>query len=261
VENSNLLYEHWKMERQHFERNLNKLKKTITIKAVHDIRVCIKKMKAYRNLFYLLNEDESRIKFKQTNKLFDVLGKLRNIHICLELIADHEKKGDNNNCPDLRDFLNGKIKQAKSWSKRSIKNYNEKELSEFELLLAAMQTNNQEESIESKINSKLKELEEMTSQPHEIRRGLKKVSYWIKTLPEEQADQNYKTEKLNDVTDQLGAWQDHEVLLKEIRYFTKEFLPSSSDENKRLKALQKIIKEKKQSLTDEALNKPDFVKK
>jgi CHAD domain-containing protein len=261
VENSNLLYEHWKMERQHFERNLNKLKKTITVKAVHDARVCIKKMKAYRNLFYLLNEDESKIKFKQTNKLFDVLGRLRNIHICLELIEDHEKESNNDSYPELKAFLNGKIKQAKSWSKRSIKNYSDKELSEFELLLAALQANDQEESIESKINSELKELEEIASQPHEIRRGLKKVSYWIKTLPEEQADQNYKTEKLNDVTDQLGAWQDNEILLGEINYFRKEFLPTSSDENKRLKALQKNIKEKKQSLTDEALNKPDFVKK
>ena len=259
--NLNLLYEHWKKERHFFERNLNKLKKTITTKAVHDIRVCIKKMKAYRNLFYLLNTDESKIKFKQTNKLFDALGKLRNIHICLELIEGYEKENNNNSYPELNAFLNGKIKQAKSWSKKIIKNYDDKELSEFELLLTSMPTDDQEELIGSKINSELKELEGIAYQPHEMRRGLKKVSYWIKTLPEEQAEQNYKTEKLNDVTDKLGSWQDGEILLKDIRYFRKEFLPKSSEENKQLKVLQNIIVEKKHSLNDEALKKPDFVKK
>jgi len=260
MEDSNLLYEAWVEERQLFVENLVRLKTTITKKVIHDIRVCIKKMKAYRNLFYLLNEDESKIKFTQTNKLFDVFGKLRNIHICLDSLKDHEKE-TNNSYRDLKRFLNGRIKQAKSWSKETIKNYNDKELHKFELLLASMRSDDLKKSVGSEIDSILNNLEDIIDEPHQMRKVLKKTYYWIKILPDKQAEEDYKVDKLNEVTDNLGTWQDNEILLTEIRYFRKELLPGSFEERKQLKALQKNIKEKKDSLVNKTLNDLDFIRK
>ena len=67
---------HWKRQQRAFLQNLAKLNQQQETKAIHDLRVAIKKLRAYLKLMTLLvNDIDKETSFEKTEQLFDVLGK------------------------------------------------------------------------------------------------------------------------------------------------------------------------------------------
>lgn len=260
---STLLYENWKNERILFEMIFLKLRKRISVKATHDIRVCVKKMKAYRKLFYKLHDDiESKLKFTDTEKLFDTTGRLRNIHICISLLAAYESE-IKIHFNEFRLYLTQNKKQAGNLVKQSLKDYQAKDLEAFELLLMnhkSSKLDKQVKLIRKETDKELNNLTKLTEHPHRVRILLKRIYYWLKMLPPDISARYYNTELINDVLDRLGEWQDNEVLLSEIKFFWKRTLPGSFEESNALKTLQKKINGNKADLKKNSLNKLNLLR-
>ena len=81
----------WKKEQRVFYNNLAILKQYSQKEAVHDIRVSIKKLRAALELYVLLNEEPLwKYPLKKTETLFSILGKQRDIEICIEFLRAFE---------------------------------------------------------------------------------------------------------------------------------------------------------------------------
>jgi CHAD domain-containing protein len=256
--NSNLLYESWKNERILFEMIFLKLRKRVSVKAVHDMRVCIKRLKAYRKLFYQLHKEVNlKIKLEETEKLYDTTGRLRNMHICISLIKAYEKENEVL-CKEFIIFLNQNKKQAGNWSKQALKNYQATDLEAFELLLMndeSSQPDEQAKLIRKEADKELNDLAKLVEHPHRVRILLKRIYYWLKILPPGISARYYNMKLINEVLDNLGDWQDNEVLLTEIKFFRKNVLPAPFQEGKTFKKIEKTISGKKNSLKKDVLNK------
>ena len=55
--------------------------------------------------------------------------------------------------------------------------------------------------------------------------------------------------------DDLGNWQDNEILLTKVRHFRKDYLPKSFEETRSIKKLEEKVKTKKDAFRQSALGK------
>lgn len=254
----NILYKSWENESAVFEKNLTRLKTRLTVKLIHDIRVCIKKLKAYRRLYYLLEKsDETKLKLKETNNLFDTSGRMRNIQICISQLKKYEKA---NNCvlTGFRQYLSFKLKQSNEWTRQVVKQYKTNELPAFGNRIKKVSAGDTQEHFIQRIlkiiNALFHEVLKSTDHPHQVRILLKRIYYWLKILPAETAIAEYNLEKIDLVMTLLGEWQDAEILLAETKYFRKQVIPVSVKENDLLKNLSTGLKSKKKLICKDALS-------
>ena len=64
---------------------------------------------------------------KETEKLFSILGKQRDIEICLELIDDPEKESGKK-IAALKNHFRSLLSVAHTWTKKAAKQYEKKEI-------------------------------------------------------------------------------------------------------------------------------------
>ena len=85
---ANFILKDWIKQQTVFLQNLEELKKqekAETVDLVHDLRVAIKKLRAYLKLLgVLLGKKGNTNLFQKTEDLFNVLGKHRDIEMALE---------------------------------------------------------------------------------------------------------------------------------------------------------------------------------
>src|SRR6186997_2454292 len=78
---------HWKKQQRIFFQNLAILRKLPDDKAIHDLRVAVKKLRSYLKLLTILfKKIEEEPGFEKTGQLFKVLGKHRDIEMGLLLL-------------------------------------------------------------------------------------------------------------------------------------------------------------------------------
>jgi hypothetical protein len=138
------------------------------------------------------------------------------------------------------------------WAQNAFNKYDEKELADLtcELQLYVKEKNIQElchktELILDKEFRKLKRLtKHFSSQPHEIRKMLKNIFYWISICPKDFYIGADEIKKLKKSLNLLGDWQDHEMLYMKIKHFRKDFVPAPRQEYLLLKELEKNIERK-----------------
>lgn len=258
---TNLILDHWKKEEKTLSKNLILLRQKLSKEAIHDLRVAIKKLRAYQELFFVLQKETERIPgetetyFHKTESLFNILGRQRDVEICLEL-TDILKKEDEYVCPQLTIFLQAVLKMAKAWSNQEIHRYRKNELLKIGFLLKQEQSLKDSPALNLKIISAIdKMLEKLTShfrQPHQLRMTLKTVYYWVSLLANKE---NYQPELLHSILDDLGSWQDHEVLSLRLKHFRKDYLPKPFEEYAVVKEMEALTNEKKKSLVLSARNK------
>lgn len=259
MSDQHLIANHWEKEKKKFDVSLSGLKKQIDAEAVHNIRVAIKKFRAFLGLYILLKkEQEWNCSLNKTEELFDVFGKQRDIQICLELIRLYEKE---NNCRynELKKYLKYLLTKIQSWVRQSVQVYQEEELSKISVLMNK-DSNLQDkkkliQNIQDIINSQLTAVKTDFKRPHKVRQNLKKVYYWIGLLPENTSGEVFDIKKLRHILDELGKWQDNEILLTRIRHFRKDYLPKSFEEASLVKMLEEKLKIKKEEIRKSALNK------
>jgi CHAD domain-containing protein len=254
-----LIAKHWEKEKKIFDVNFSVLKKQIDAGAVHDIRVAIKKLRAFFELYTLLKkETEGDCSLNKTEELFDVLGKQSDIQICLELILLYEKE---NRCRfnELKKYLRSLLAKTQNWVRQSVQIYQEGELSKISVLLnkdsSLQDKKGLIQNIRNSINSQLTAIKADLKRPHKVRQNLKKVYYWVGLLPENASGEAIDIKQLHDIQDELGKWQDNEILLTRIRHFRKDYLPKSFEEASLVKMLEEKLKTKKEEIRKPALNK------
>lgn len=250
----------WKTEQKVFEKNLSVLKERLNTDAIHDLRVAIKKLRAYLELYTELRKEKElsagwqQELLTETDNLFNVSGRQRDVEICLSLLAAF-KNEKQYSFSHLQLFLQTVLKITKAWTNEAIHHYSNKEIRKIYFLFK-QETNSVKpeefgHAMQTIINNRLIEIKNSFSQPHKLRKSLKSVYYCLCFFK----DDDYHAGLLHDILDDLGNWQDHEVLAARIKHFRRDYLPKPIDEYETLKELEKKIKEKKKFLIKEVRNK------
>jgi CHAD domain-containing protein len=256
---SNLILSSWKKEQVEFSRNFSMLKQHCSEEAVHDIRVAAKKLRAYLKLYILLKkEPEWGYLLNNTGYFFDILGKQRDVEICIDLTANYEKE---NKCrlTELKQYLALMLEKTHGWSNQSIHRYHKKELSKIALLLkedyALADKDVLKKQIQAIIDYHIISVRAFFKKPHKIRICLKEVYYWITIIAAGDLKNEYHQKELHAILEYLGEWQDNEILLLRTKHFRNDYLPKPFDETVLLKKFEANIKDKKEILQKAAISK------
>ena len=251
---------HWKRQQRVFLQNLAKLNKQHETKVIHDFRVAIKKLRSYLKLLtVLLNKMDSEPDFEKTEQLFSVLGKQRDIEMGLLLLQSFEKE-NKITYTAFRFHLKVALQRTEIWVQNALGKYNEKELAELTRQLGQhLKETNKQELLDKTgiiLNKEFKKLERvarhLSGQPHEARKMLKNIFYWISICPKDFLINSSQVKKLKKSLDFLGDWQDHEMLHRKIKHFRKDFVPASKEEYLLLKELEKGIEDKMETMLHKA---------
>jgi CHAD domain-containing protein len=250
---------HWKKEQKVFNKNLAVLKQHPEKEAVHDLRVAVKKLRAALELYFLISEKPwQENPLKETEKLFSILGKQRDIEICLELIAISEKETGEKYAA-LKYYLRSLLSVACKWTKKAVQHYKKKELAGIALLLKDETLVIEEEELKHKIagiiNTRLTNCRNYYKKPHKLRQYLKEIYYWIKMIPGSLLFPVEYEKELQLLLDDFGNWQNLSVFEIRLKHFRKDYLPKTFPEYETTKMLRAAIKEKKEKLLKLALNR------
>ena len=261
MNNANPILINWRKEQKVFNQNLSLLQKKLEKEAIHDLRVAIKKLRAYLELYSQLKKVTDPVEAGQpglldkTEELFDTIGRQRDVEICLEVLTSF-KEETNYSYPQLTLYLQAVLKITKAWSNQEIHGYKNKETKKIAFVLKQdneiENTRELNQYIQSIIRHSAGETKSQFKKPHLLRKNLKSVYYWINIVND---NSEYHPELLHNILDDLGSWQDKEIALQRIKHFRKDYLPKSFDEYNKLKELEQYIDEKKSMLIKEACNK------
>lgn len=254
-----ILYLHWKKAQKDFDKQLSLLQQQIKTPAIHDIRVAIKKIRALLNLYILFTKEPGwEQQLKRTEILFKISGRQRDVEICRLLTVRFEKE-TRASCKEWRQFLQALLKITQVWANQEIHHYHKKELAKIALVLKQNNKLPVDEEFYSAlttiINTRLSATKKLLRKPHQVRQNLKEVYYWIALFPDNYALETWHQDALHSLLDDLGNWQDYEILLQRLKHFRKDYLPKSFEEYKRLLAFQDKINDNKRSLLKTANSK------
>jgi CHAD domain-containing protein len=255
----NTIFLHWEKTQKDFDNNLILLQQRINTEPIHDIRVAIKKFRAFLNLYIILKkEPDWEILLSKTENLFDVLGRLRDIEICLTQTTAFEKE-TNCKCKELKNYLQALLKTTRAWANQEIHLSRKKELAKAALLLkqdnSISDSNGFPNNIAAVIRNQLTETKKHFHKPHLVRKNLKEVYYWIALLPDENTRSLWLDKELHNILDDLGNWQDLEILDVRIQHYRKDYLPKPFKEYQELKYFQTKIRDTKKLLLKSANSK------
>ncbi len=243
MDETNLIARYWKETQDVFDTNLTTLQKQADKEATHDLRVAIKKLRAYFHLYTLLSgtgEDW----LKDTESLFQVTGRQRDVEICMDLLSAYSKE-HRYRFRELNEYFSDMLKKTKAWSVLAVKSYPTEELQKIADLVKhdpCLEDPQQlKREIRTIIDKKIAEVKHHFSRPHKVRQLLKEVYYWLTLLQTADAEEEYHAKDLHKILDELGNWQDYEVFLKRARHFKKDFLPASTDEYRHIKNMQETL--------------------
>lgn len=259
---ANFILKHWIEQHNVFLHNLQELKKqgkADTVEPVHDLRVAVKKLRAYLKLLdVLLGKKDYKSLFQKTEDLFNVVGKHRDIEMTLEGLKVFEKS-NKISYTAFRYHLEAGMEQLWTWVRSALDDYQEKDL----LQLTAMVEKDLNDKTDDELSQKIKAIVEkeltrsrrltnrLDDQPHLIRKLFKDIFYWASLLPKE----IFPRERLKSIDkslEYLGNWQDLEMLQRKIKHFRKDFVPDSKEIHHQLKQLERKILHKQQSVLSKA---------
>ncbi len=255
----NTIFLSWNKIQKDFEKNHSLLLLHIHTEPVHDIRVATKKLRALLSLYMLLKkESEWEYYFNSTQNLFDVLGRHRDAETCLSLTIVYEKE-TTTSCKDWKNHLQSQLKTTRAWANQEVHRYHKKELAKVGILLkqdsSLTDRNKFLKDLTAIIYTHLSETKKHFRQPHLVRKKLKEVYYWIALFADDKVIASWYPEELHSILDDLGAWQDNEILDVRMKHFRKDYLPKPFTEYEQLKKFQDKIKDTKSMLIKTANSK------
>lgn len=265
MRNSNFILIYWRKEQKEFSKNFEILRKYTDKNAVHDLRVAIKKMRSCLKLcFFITGKKDWKSLFGETKKLFGVLGKQRDLEVCLELIESFEK-GTGSIFSHFKTNLQSQLDHSQTSTHQALKKYPKNELTKIALVLRRDITMLSFDQILKKtieiINIHLRQVKRYFNQPHQIRKMLKDVYYWIKMLPEGSVPKSSFEKKLNELLDDFGNWQNDEMLLIKIKHYRKDYIPAVLPKYEMFKKIEKKITLRKEKSSTRMLHKTRILSK
>lgn len=256
---TDLIYQHWKQEQHVFNENLATLRKNNEKDAVHDLRVAVKKLRATIELYVLLTKEPLwEYPLKETEKLFNISGKQRDIEIALEVLSELEKD-TGKKYPELKGHLQTSLNIARKWTNMAVAEYKKKELEAIAVLIKEDKSPCIHEDLKYNLASLITEhlagSRNYFKKPHKLRQYLKEIYYWIKMAPENWDTVTQYEKEMHSVLDSLGRWQDLDMFNIKTNHFRKDYLPKIFPEYALIKDLQKTILAEKEELLKATLSK------
>jgi CHAD domain-containing protein len=246
----------WEKQQTIFLENLTALKLGLSGKEIHDLRVAIKKLRSYLVLYNrITGPDEAGLQFSKTDTIFNITGKYRDIEISLNLLETF-KHGKKRKYPSLHSYFQSTLRIAEEKTAIALKKFKPTELEMIgETILQRMSPENPDNILSKTIEQSKQKLaaiialfKQQDKQPHELRKQLKELYYWLMILPAGVVLSKSAIKKLNTILDQLGSWQDHQVLLVRTKHFRKDFVAKKTPEHHDYKRLGKTLEEKSDKL-------------
>ena len=231
----NFIIKHWQAELQVFQQNFLLLKEQINAEPVHDLRVAIKKLRSYLNLYgVLFKEKNFKDAFAKTKELFSVLGRHRNIEISKQLLLSLT----GNNKSSLNSvfiYLQLLEEQVIPYCRQSLLQYEKTGLDELtnqiEQDIQTLDIDETKNKVKDIIISSLEnvkhDLKHFEKKSHLIRKSLKDIFYWLKILPEEFVLTKSRIKTIDKILDHLGNIQDHEVMITNLKNYRKTILSNA----------------------------------
>ena len=257
-ENPILLY--WRAELQAFHENLLSLQEQINEKAIHDLRVAIKKLRSCAKVYSGLTKKKHKKELPGgVDSLFSILGKHRNIEMSRKLLLSLGGKNTALLNPVLV-YLQLLQDQASEYSRPTIRQFESKELdaltnnieTEFKYLNdeeVLSKTNGMVDSSLKKVQDDLKHFKERS---HLVRKQLKDIFYQSKMFHGKSSFTKPQLRNLDTILDHLGNIHDHEVLISNLKNFRKTILSNTMKEYAMIKRIETRAKKKKDDLLDKA---------
>jgi CHAD domain-containing protein len=249
----NFIIKNWNEQQMVFLNNLNEIRTTPKKKSVHDLRVSIKKMRSFLRLSEFISGQSWKDAFTSVKILFRTSGKLRDFDVSLSLLSNY-KRIENLTLPSFIKYLELNKSRSSELTIKEALNFNDDQLLALTSIMHLSIATLTDEELISKIKEKVEMLLKKISQLgknfnknlHEIRKILKDIYYWLSACPYNPIS-NIVIEKLDQILQDLGSWQDNFVFLEKLKKVMKEFLEKDTIEVVTAKGLEiKIRKTKKE---------------
>lgn len=251
----------WKKELQVFEKNLSLLRKNHRKDALHDLRVAVKKLRAYLELGLSLSRDrdvspalQAEASLNNTESLFTISGRRRDLEICLEIVSSF-KKETGYPFSELQSYFRSCLHKSGAWTKAGIQHFKITELHKAGRLLEQKIQHTDPLFLSSEIieliSGQIPGLQHRFHKPHQLRKNLKTIYYWLQIVRPESAE----TTSLHEILDDLGNWQDLGIVETRVKHFRQDFLPDVFDEKSYLREMEKEIEIRKKVHLKSAISK------
>jgi CHAD domain-containing protein len=257
-ENPILLY--WRSELQVFNENLLFLREQINEKAIHDLRVAIKKLRSSFKIYSELTKKKHKKGLPaDINALFSILGKQRDIEMSKNLLLSLGGKNKALLNPILV-YLQLLQDQAGEYSRPPIQQLEPQKL---EALTIRMETGlanlsddellaKSRETIDTSVKKVEDDLRHFKERFHLVRKKLKDIYYQSKMFHGKSSFSKSQLKALDTILDHLGNVHDHEVLISNLKNFRKTILADTMKEYAMIKRIEERVKKKKDDLLDKA---------
>ena len=259
MEGSNLIVKHWLQQEKIFNDNLILSRKRPTKLSVHDLRVSVKKMRSYLRLKQQFTGEEWKESFSKTSVLFKSFGRLRDYDMSLTLIRKFERK-QFSSFIFFKEYLSVNRSLTRKWAKQNAIRFTEQEPDGFTEQFKLLAGSNAEisERLIHLSALKIKKVKNLAKHfhknAHEIRKQLKDVYYWLKICPKGLAESFINMKVLDLTLNYLGSFQDHFILKKKIKQYTKD-LPKKNEEKEMLKSCNKKLETAQKQILNRAIKK------
>lgn len=249
---------HWNLQVRTLITSLDILKKHYDDQAIHDLRVAVKRLRAYLKLVHLYNHDIIYTKlFKGKKDLFKVLGKHRDLELGLGMITRIETE-KSVNLSFFTVVLADARERSMKWVQQAIEQYDEKNLVDlgFQLQDRFQQVSGKDlsgrmaGSVQSNYLRITGESHRLADHTHAIRKALKDVFYQAEILTGQSALPAIPLSKVHKILDHLGNWHDDEMLLEKLKHFRKDFMQPHASETELIRNVEKSLTGNKKELIE-----------
>lgn len=244
---SNYLLSFWDEQCQVFLQNLALVRKRPVKKAVHDIRVSIKKLKSTLQFANTIKPGEDDLAFDSIQLFFLVSGKFRDVDMSLSLLrkTGREEKID---LPAFRKSLGSMLSITRSNSKAAAAGPLEEELTSVTGQLRSQLEALTDETLDQMVQELAYKLleegkllqEQLPEEAHPLRKKLKRLYYWLRSCPVNTCFDEPQMKQLDKSLRSLGNWHDYLVFHHKLRKFRKEYLVKGSQEEEHSRKMEEI---------------------
>jgi CHAD domain-containing protein len=256
----------WHDEILKFRSNLDLLKADIQPDPVHDLRVAIKKLRAYADLAGKKKESkEAAAAWISVEELFALLGKQRDMDKGLELLP-HYVDEKTTAFISAKTYFELMQMMTSGFCKTGLHHFKPENLDIITNDLQSHTEGLDEDDLGKHLVKKAKKSLDALDRKaasfkknfHEIRKGLKTVYYWLKIAPEEILLSKKQMNNLDGSLDLLGDIQDIHMLERNLEHFRKQLLPSEKNDHDIILEAEKKLEKKREGMMEKAEEKTDI---
>jgi CHAD domain-containing protein len=243
----NFLLKQWEGQCLDFMSKLQTIRRRPAKKAVHDIRVAVKKLKSNLCLVNSFAEAGGVKKFTGIQQFFRISGKFRDVDMSL-LLLRKTGMAEQIQLPSFSRHLWGMLAITRRATWTGACENHETELAKMtEWVKKQLITVSEEAAIkktEALSAEILYEVQLLSTgfnrHAHPVRIKLKRLFYWLSQCPVNPFFDKTKMKKLDRALKALGNWHDYFVLNNKLRRFRKEYLVKNTGEYQNARKMEKI---------------------